>query len=311
MKINKSKANPKVAIVLSTYNGAVHLCEQIDSLLAQSAKNITIHVRDDGSTDATRSILERYKFHHDNIHLHFGTNIGVCESFLEALNLAGPNYDYYCFCDQDDVWLPEKIERALDQLSSSSESSVLYFSRQILVDADLREIGLSREMNSVGFDYAVFANAAVGCTVVFDNLARDIVLGGRGRDVKCHDWWAYLAISAIGEVVYDEAAYIRYRQHASNVVGAQRTFSSLLKRKTGELCGKFPVVSPRHLLNCLLDVHGDRLPNDRKAYISFILEKMNGHFFSRLLAFPELARSFRSTRNAVFLFLQFCIFGLR
>ena len=113
--------NKKVAILMSTYNGEKYLKEQIESLLAQTYGNIEIYIRDDGSKDNTIKIIKNYKEKYNNIVLKEGKNIGFINSFFELLNLCN-DADYYAYCDQDDVWMNDKIERAVKFLGKTDEN---------------------------------------------------------------------------------------------------------------------------------------------------------------------------------------------
>lgn len=107
----------RVAVVMSTYNGQAYLREQLDSLLRQTLP-VDVYVRDDGSNDATVAILDEYAHAHECIHVYKDINLGCTKSFLMALDLAPAFYDYYAFCDQDDIWLEDKIERAVEALDA-------------------------------------------------------------------------------------------------------------------------------------------------------------------------------------------------
>ncbi len=99
--------NSRVQVLMSTYNGERFLEEQIESLLSQSWKNLEILIRDDGSTDGTMEILERYCMRYSNIQVFAGENVGVAKSFFELLEES--DGDFVAFCDQDDVWLEHKV----------------------------------------------------------------------------------------------------------------------------------------------------------------------------------------------------------
>ena len=101
----------KVNILLSTYNGEKFIKQQIESLLAQTYENIAIHVRDDGSTDGTIGLLNQYSGN-PKVHLYFGDNLGYRKSFAWLLSNCC-DADFYAYCDQDDVWMPDKISRAV------------------------------------------------------------------------------------------------------------------------------------------------------------------------------------------------------
>ncbi|WP_234973117.1 glycosyltransferase [Paenibacillus vortex] len=107
----------KVQVLLSAYNGDQYISEQIQSILNQTHPSISILIRDDGSTDLTVDVLEQLmRIHPNNIKLIKGTNVGVVSSFFELLRAADAEADYYCFCDQDDVWLDHKVEGAITSL---------------------------------------------------------------------------------------------------------------------------------------------------------------------------------------------------
>ena len=112
----------KILILLSTYNGQQYLPELLDSVENQTGVEKEIIVRDDGSQDQTLNILQKYKKQYENIEIHSSTNIGACKSFLSLIQLAKEkdNYDYAAFCDQDDVWLPQKLSAAIFTIHPTS-----------------------------------------------------------------------------------------------------------------------------------------------------------------------------------------------
>ena len=105
-----SEKSLRIAILMSTYNGASYLKEQIDSLEKQDVP-VDIFIRDDGSTDKTIDILKKYQSK-PNVHIEYGINLGYKKSFMTLLMKVN-DYDYYAFCDQDDIWLPNKISCAV------------------------------------------------------------------------------------------------------------------------------------------------------------------------------------------------------
>ena len=110
----------KVAVLISTYNGKKYLKEQLDSILNQTYPNIEIVIRDDGSTDSTLELVKEYQEKHSNIRLKEGTNIGFIKSFFKLLEMA--DADYYAYCDQDDIWLENKIELAVNALNQADNT---------------------------------------------------------------------------------------------------------------------------------------------------------------------------------------------
>ena len=233
----------KVQILMSTYNGERFLREQIESLLRQSWKNVEILIRDDGSKDGTREILNEYSDKYENIQVYLESNLGVAGSFFELLKKS--DADYVAFCDQDDIWLEKKIEAAVVKLEQE-KGPALYCSNKILVDStgnpmkkqDIRK-------RRPGFGNAVVECICTGCTAVMNQELAEILKEEVPEHAILHDWWTYLAASYVGKVIYDEQAYIYYRQHQENVVGAKPGFwgevqskAAYLRNNRGKLKGQ-------------------------------------------------------------------------
>lgn len=232
-------ANARVAILLSTYNGERFLPEQLASLTAQTHADWSLHWRDDGSFDRSVAMvrdfaatigppraraqpsIERAREHPSQ------GRLGATGSFLFLLRAArSDDAAFYAFADQDDVWLTDKLARAVAALAPiPAGTPALYCARQILVDETLTRIGLSPAVaHKPGFPSALIQNIAAGCTIVLNRAAAEIVLSGMPPASAYHDWWCYLVVAAAGgEVVHDPEPAILYRQHASNVVGARAT----------------------------------------------------------------------------------------
>lgn len=221
-----------VNILLSSYNGRAFIREQIESLLAQTYENIVIHIRDDGSTDDTAAIVQSYLSTNNHIHLITGSNIGVVASFTELLKQAPKSeYNLYAFCDQDDIWLPDKIERAVTLLSKQARpDNSLYCSRLEYVNEKLGHLGYSPIPKATGFRNAIVENVAIGCTSVFGAEVREKILIASPTNMIMHDWWAYLTASSFGEVVFDKKPTILYRQHVNSVTEFEPRLNKIIAR---------------------------------------------------------------------------------
>lgn len=212
--------SPLVTVLLSTHNGAKFLSAQLDSILAQSHPNLVIRVRDDGSTDETRAMLQAYENSHPSICVDYGDRLGVVDSFLTLLVGANTGGEFFAFADQDDFWPPSKLETAVAALvQRDPDQPLMYCSAVEFVDARLRHLGYSRVPRRLGFGNALVENAAFGATVVFNEKARSIVMARRPQNALMHDWWLYLVVSAFGNVIYDPQPSLKYRQHGANVRG--------------------------------------------------------------------------------------------
>lgn len=233
----------KVQILVSTYNGEKYLSEQIDSLLRQTYQDIEILIRDDGSADGTVAILKKYEQQYTNIRVFAEENVGVTASFFRLLSES--DADYIAFCDQDDIWLEEKIERAVERLQDVS-GAALYCSNKILVDENAKPLAKSfGGQRKPGFGNAVVECICTGCTAVMNRELADNIRNHIPAQAILHDWWCYLAATYLGTVVFDENAYILYRQHGNNVVGQSasllgniRAKAKYLKKNKGKLKGQ-------------------------------------------------------------------------
>lgn len=219
----------KVAVLMSTYNGEKYLREQLDSILAQEGVELTLFIRDDGSSDRTIEIIEGYQEEQSCIVLFKGENIGVGNSFMQLVYDASDSYDYYAFSDQDDIWLENKLITAIEKIKEYN-SPVLYTSNQLLVDGKGNDLGL-RHTSSPGTSYMqiLCCNWLSGCTMVWNNSLHKILSDKKrrpSRDMlqrRIHDVWVAMVASVAGEILFDNNAYILYRQHEHNVVGVRKT----------------------------------------------------------------------------------------
>lgn len=262
-----------VRILLSTYNGARYLPELLDSLDAQSHTNLFLEVRDDGSTDGTLEILEEYARRRP-ASVHRGAHLGVPASFFHLLRDASGDADLYSFCDQDDVWLPHKVEAAVEYFAGMDPTvPAMYCSSLTPVDAELRPLrGLRPPVGALGFRNALVENRASGCTLVFNRAARALLTRYTPRRAQMHDHWAYLVISAFGKVHYDPEPSLLYRQHGQNRVGMPRGFRSKLRGFRNRR-GMQPIFSQAEEFRAL---YGDQLDPELRAALDRFLGARDG-----------------------------------
>ena len=263
-----------IVVLLSTYNGARFLREQLDSILAQDCPALRVLIRDDGSKDATPTILREYAAREPRIRLICGENLGVVGSFFKLL--SDPETAaaaYVAFSDQDDVWAPDKLSRAVGMLQARSGSTpVLYFSRLTIVDEQLNLRSYSRALRrGPALENALVENVATGCTIVLNAAARSLLVQTLpAGNVYIHDWWIYQVLCAAGEVIYDPESRILYRQHASNTIGVPTGWRHV-RRRVGER------LSGRHARMFLTQARelearcGDRLTPSRRRVLDRFL----------------------------------------
>ena len=209
----------KVVVLMSTWNGEQFVAEQLRSILSQLPDTGEVIVRDDGSSDQT--VARVTGLNDPRILIIEGSNVGFASSFLTLLQLTPPQADMVMFADQDDVWLPFKISRAWEWLRPYTNTPTLYCSAQMLVDESLRPQHRTPPWpRPPSFSGAISENIVTGCTAALNASAVELLKqGGVPSQVRFHDWWLYLVVSAFGTVLVDDDATLLYRQHGGNVIG--------------------------------------------------------------------------------------------
>ena len=224
----------RVDILISTYNGERFIAEQLESLLAQTNREWKVLIRDDGSADRCRDICADYRQKHpDRIQLvedRLG-NLGVVGSFGQLLLQSSA--PYVMFCDQDDCWLPEKIDLQLQEIKRLESvhgpaRPIAVFTDALVVDSNLRPLcdSLLRYINRQGDHGRALNRLCVegncyGCTMILNRpLVRRI--GSIPSGVISHDWWAGLVAAAFGTLEFLECAPIKHRRHAANVSASKK-----------------------------------------------------------------------------------------
>ena len=221
----------KIVVLLSTYNGEKYLEELLDSLASQNGVVIELLVRDDGSTDGTAAILDRWQ-DEGRLSWYTSANLGPGKSFMHLLQTAGGG-GYYAFCDQDDVWLPDKLQLTMEKMRevefANPGKPVIVHTDMRVVDEKLalihdsfwRSSGLRPDILRT-FPFLSVCNCVNGCTILMNSAARELILEKYvEHDVMIHDVISALTVACYGGVIdYVDAPTVLYRQHASNVVGA-------------------------------------------------------------------------------------------
>jgi glycosyltransferase involved in cell wall biosynthesis len=227
---------PLVTILLCTLNGEHFLADQLASLERQTLRNWKLIVSDDGSSDRTRTILHTFRksFEPGRVEIVNGPRRGAPANFLFLACAENLGTEYYAFCDQDDIWEPNKLARAIELLEKGDPGiPAVYGSRTRLIDQDGSEIGLSPLFHErPRFPCVLVQSIAGGNTMVFNQKARELLMFcGADLNVPSHDWWLCLVTSACGGYVhYDTYPSVRYRQHAKNVIGSNMGWAARLRR---------------------------------------------------------------------------------
>jgi rhamnosyltransferase len=236
MKIKNSRS---VAILMATYNGEKYLSEQIDSLLAQSNKDWTLYIQDDGSNDHTLEIIQKYVDDCRIVWVDCGlTHQGPCLNFMNLLNMVESKY--YMFCDQDDVWLPMKVDLSVSKVNELENK---YPNRPVLVHTDCKRVDenlqviidsqvnrnhdsleiLDKRMKELSrADQLRLGPIDAGCLMCFNHKAKEVSFPF--NSAKMHDFVVGLAVASHDGIIrlVNEPAML-YRLHSSNVCGGMES----------------------------------------------------------------------------------------
>lgn len=269
---------PIVTIVLATYNGERFLPEQLESLTAQSRRPDRLVLRDDGSTDRSVEIVQAWA-DRNSVALQqvAGPRLGPARSFMKALQVAEPA-DIFLFCDQDDVWQPYKIERALNLVPWGDDvAPTLCATRLEIVDEQLNPLRLSFLPTGLSFSSAACESLLTGCTMAFNASFRELLVHALPEHAQMHDWWCYLlATSAYGTALhFDPTPTVLYRQHGGNVLGAGPVGWSALRARGLRFIGRNSAMRSRQLQE-FAKLHGSDLTSEASAILSQLLAAKHG-----------------------------------
>ncbi len=267
---------PKVTVLLAAYKGSRYVGAQIDSILAQDTDDWQLILSDDG--EETVPVLEAYaKAHPDRIrHIRSGERFGSAQKhFMYLLTHYGLETDYVMFCDQDDVWHPDKIRVTLEFMEAEETDPalpVLVHTDLKVVDEELEEMAPSflrfskMDGSRLAFHELLVQNVVTGCTVMINHSLA--VLAARAGDVPqmmMHDWWMALIAAAFGKAAFLPTATMDYRQHKSNQVGAKDAGS--LRYLLSRLNGSYVLDMRDGTLvqaGAFLKLYGERMTEEQK-----------------------------------------------
>ncbi len=298
-----------VTVLLATYNGGKFLEEQLNSLLNQSFQDFRIVIRDDGSTDNTLEIIERYKGISPE-------KIEICQSFEKTRSAAGNFFklielysdDYIMFCDQDDCWLPDKIEKTLNAMKKAeaefgTDTPILVHTDLKVVDEELNLINNSfiklqkLSPENTKLNNLLMQNSITGCTAMFNKalLEKLFILPNA---VAMHDWWLGLIAACFGKIIFIKEPTILYRQHSNNEVGAKdvNSLSFIIKKLKNfeKMKSMYKTISLQALF--LKDNYSEFLDYKQKKLLSDVADLPNKNKWQKI----KILKKHRLFKNSVF-----------
>ena len=222
--------------MMASFNGQDFIFEQISSIFKQKNFIVHLYISDDGSIDNTLDQINNYKRQNpeNKIVILEGPRDGYSKNFFSIVKRIDINYDIYAFADQDDIWLPQKLERAL-KLIQKNDLPKIYFSRTTIIDERgkiLTKSGLVKK--EITFRNSLIQSIGGGNTLCLNNSSFNIIrttTKNYSKKLTSHDWLSYILISAIGgSIFYDSESFVLYRQHKKNIIGSNKLKFSQLTR---------------------------------------------------------------------------------
>ncbi|MBW3096902.1 glycosyltransferase family 2 protein [Pseudohoeflea sp. DP4N28-3] len=287
-----------VTVLLAVRNGERFLPDQLASLQAQSWPSIDVIAGDDGSEDRTPQIIQAFakSWTRGRVHWQAGPKKGFAENFRHLITTADIRGEYVAFCDQDDLWRPDKLANAIAHLEKEPATLPALYCARTEAFSETGHRALSPLFSRPpSFENAMVQSIAGGNTMVMNRAAFELVReSARRTDFVSHDWWCYLMVTGHGGVVhYSPQADVFYRQHAHNLVGANNSLPARLARLRLLLGGRFRRWSDIHiaaLRQCedLLD------PSHRQKFRHFVAARRGPVW--RRLAHLRKSGVYRQTR---------------
>lgn len=288
---------PTVGILLCTYNGETYLKGQIESFIAQSHEHWQLFVSDDGSTDSTGRILLEYKaLLGEDMFIFNGPKKGFAQNFMSLIRNKSIHCDYYAFSDQDDIWLPDKLERSLAALANNDQSTPsLYCSRTQHIDSEGNLTGVSPSfMKPPSFSNALVQSLAGANTMLINESARKLLARtDLQATVIAHDWLAYIIVSGCGGfIIFDQEPTLLYRQHGANIIGANTGIQNRIRRVSDMLGGMSKYWNEKNLL--ILREYSSELTPQNRLLLGYFEQMRKSSIWTRL-SLVKKARLYRQT----------------
>lgn len=280
--------NKNIAILMAVRNGQNYLPEQLQSFNDQTYKKWSLYISDDGSEDTTPDIINDFFSSNPDLSgfLTQGPCKGFCQNFQSLISNEKIQSTYYAFSDQDDIWLPDKLQRAVNFLNTVPENiPALYCSGTTLIDAKNNVIGESlRPCKPLSFANALLHNVASGNTMVFNHSARKLLIRACSDMMVVHDWSLYqIVCSCGGKAYFDMTSTVLYRQHNNNIIGDGNNIIQRIKHFPTTISHKRNDWNSRNKI--VLNNVRDSLTENSKSIIKNYYNIRKGNVLQRLKYF--------------------------
>jgi glycosyltransferase involved in cell wall biosynthesis len=281
----------KILILMAIYNGEKFLAEQLESFIAQTDGNWDLLVSDDGSSEQTAVILNRFKDKvktKHNVNIVSGPRSGSAMNFLSLIGRVPDSINLVALSDQDDVWLPEKLAKARKKLGAilQKDRPIMYSAGSIICDEELVFKASSSAFKRLpSFRNALVQSIGGGNTMMLNGPAIRL-LQATAKEVTelvVHDWWIYQIISGCGGTVLRDAdCVLHYRQHANNLIGANNSWRGKYQRLFFIFDRRFVRWNDKNIAALKASRH--RFTPETKKALSYYVASRHGSIIKRLVA---------------------------
>lgn len=295
----------KISVVMTTCNGERYLDQQIRSVLDQTLPPDEIIVCDDCSADGTLAILERYYQQKKLTYFINDRQLGLIKNFKKVVSLANEN-NAVALCDQDDEWLPDKLEKSVALLQRMNNDLPCMVHTDLMLVDEEDNILNSSFRNELGQDNyqhnlqtLLFGNFVTGCTIMMNPRLRTL-FAEMPENIPFHDAWIALAAFTFGEVKEVPEALIRYRKHGNNLSIAADTKPRNRYRSTmNEILTAFKgkddfLLAQMEMVSSFYTRYHDQLSADKRIYFDQFLRLRKKPYLVKKLAFRKMVKQFRA-----------------
>ena len=292
-----------ITVVIATYNGGKFLQEQIESILQQTVVPDEIIVCDDLSTDNTIEILEHYQSQ-KRLRYYINENrLGVIGNFKRSVSLAKKG-NYIALCDQDDIWLPVKLEKQYQALLllDDKKSPAIVYSDLTVIDQQKKILNPSfwNELGQDGYQHSLttllFGNFVTGCTIMMNDIARKYFLQ-MPTDISMHDAWLALIAFSFGKVEAVKEPLVLYRRHTSNTAFAaaykKENKAARWWRNLKMLFSENDYLKDEiHIASKLFEKYEMNISNEKKYLIENFINLKGKYFFQKKWTFRKYFKGY-------------------
>lgn len=230
----------RISVAMASYNGEQYLAKQVDSILQNLGEGDELVVSDDGSTDRTLAILHDYQTRDQRVRVVAGPGQGVKQNIGNAISQCGGEYIF--LADQDDVWLPGKVERIMRVFEETGAHLVIHDARVICAserEEELMPSFFAFRNAGPGVGKNIWKNGYIGCCMAFRAELRELALP-IPDDIEMHDQW----IGVLNDWCYQDTAFLReplllYRRHGGNQSQMRHYGIAKMVRNRAVFCLRF------------------------------------------------------------------------